>query len=82
MIAVPKEWAEQYGYKPGDEIPYLANRDLVLLSPQSNAEYYQTGTDLVRKSREEAAAHEEESKAEKKKEEASAEGDSTGIGEG
>ena len=54
MISLPKDWLEQHGYKIGDEVAFVANRDLALLSPQSAAESYQTGTDLVRKSREEA----------------------------
>lgn len=54
MITVPKEWLKQHGYEPGGEVPFLANRDFVLLSPQSNREAYQTATEIVEKSREEA----------------------------
>ncbi len=54
MIALPKDWLEQHGYKIGEEIPFVANRDLALLSRESAAESYQTGTELVRKSRKDA----------------------------
>lgn len=35
VIPVPKEWAEQHGYKAGDDIPFMANANLLYMSPET-----------------------------------------------